>query len=277
MNLLKNFTLYPQDDVDKIFEISESAEEKIYTEKESGLKWGCIKNFYKDPVAVKEFLQQFPIVEQKQTNSPGFQQHFSFPTMLSLKNVYEYLYEVIIKYNFPRGEENYSTEAWQTFCNLHWIDMKVSASNMIPHFDQPNMAFNIWLTEDNPAGTDFYYYQKDNEKPAYFFEQFAREEPQYASGFYRDVVNNLEDNLIDWDPNEIDNFYSSRGWHKYLTMEPEYNSVTFYPGIFFHKPAWDIRNYRKDLVRYSQVITYFFMPNNSYQMCWYDYMKSESF
>jgi len=274
MNLLSELTIFTQESIDKTFELSDSVEEKIYFHEESKLQWGCLRNFYKDPIAVKEFLQKFPIVEQSSTNSPGFQQHFSFPTMMSLKNVYKYLYNIITKYNFPHPKiENWSTDCWQTMCNTHWVDMKVNAANMIPHFDQPNMAFNIWLTKDNPAGTDFYYYKKNNKTPAYFLEQFARDEPDFVGEFIRYVVNNECDEFIEWNPYEIDTFFTDRGWHKYLTMDPEYNSVTFYPGIYFHKPAWDIRNYRKDLLRYSQVISYTYTSSQQYQLDWYEYSR----
>ena len=275
MDLLSNFTILPQDLVDKTFEISDKAEEHIYIHEDSTMKWGCIKNFYKDPVAVREFLQKFPIVPQNVTHSPGLQQHFPVPTMTSLSTVYDYLHSMLMKYRYPVVDQSYPD--WQIYCNTHWKHMEIYESSMVPHTDPFSYAFNIWLTDDNPAGTEFYYYQKDNIYPAYFLEAFARAEPYKCADFTRDVLHRKEDYTIKWDPDKIDTWFSERGWHKYLTMEPEYNSCTFYPSIFFHKPEWDSRKYKEDLLRYSQVISYRAFDTHQFENIWDNYKNLEDF
>ena len=82
--MISDLIILTQDVIDKTFEISDKAEEHIHIHEASTLKWGCIKNFYKDPVAVKEFLQRFPVVPQSATVSPGSQQHFPMPLMANL-------------------------------------------------------------------------------------------------------------------------------------------------------------------------------------------------
>ena len=52
-------------------------------------------------------------------------------------------------------------------------------------------------------------------------------------------------------------------------LDAEYNSCTFYPGHFFHKPEWNPRSYKKDLLRYSQVISYKFMRPGPFQGEWW--------
>ena len=275
MDLLSDFIILSQDLVDKTFEISDKAEEHIYIHEESTMKWGCIKNFYKDPVAVKEFLLKFPVVPQNVTHSPGLQQHFPVPAMTAFSAVYDYLHSVLTRYKFPILEQHHP--AWQTYCNTHWKDMEISAASMVPHTDMFNIAFNIWLTEDNPAGTEFYYYKGDNEHPAYFVEQFAQKEPFQCGKFSREVLNAEQDYNIKWNPEEIDTFFVDRGWHKYLTIEPEYNSCTFYPGLFFHKPEWDSRNYKDDLLRYSQVISYRAYQPTEWEMVWDNYKNLDEY
>lgn len=269
MNLLSEFTILTQDIIDKTFEISDKAEEHIHIHEASTLKWGCVKNFYKDPVAVKEFLQRFPVVPQSTTVSPGSQQHFPMPLMARLTNVYAYLYGILSKYKFPIIErskfdnDDTSFSTWQTYCNTHWKHMDISATSMIPHSDPFSYAFNIWLTDDNPAGTEFYYNLSDG-RPIYY-------------GRARNPSASTSVKSVEWDPDKIDTFFVERGWHKYLRMEPEYNSCTFYPSLFFHKPEWDSRNYKEDLVRYSQVYSYRVFPPQQFPMVWDHYKNSEEY
>jgi|TARA_Y100000022_G_C13171183_1_gene338718 hypothetical protein len=268
MNLLSDFTILSQDLIDKTFEISDKAEEHIYTHEESTMKWGRIRNFYKDPVAVTEFLQKFPVVPQDETHSPGLQQHFPMPLMKCIQPVYQYLYGVLERNEFMFGPPNASD--WQTYCNTHWTDMKVNVGSMIPHTDQFNMAFNIWLSEDNPAGTEFYLHDFGEDEPvAYYLAQFASYEKEHLLQKLIRTLNSNDNFSDEWNPDEIDTFFSSRNWKKYLTMDAEYNSCTFYPGHFFHKPEWDPRSYKKDLLRYSQVISYRFMNPGPFQSEWW--------
>ncbi len=267
--MISDLIILTQDVIDKTFEISDKAEEHIHIHEASTLKWGCIKNFYKDPVAVKEFLQKFPVVPQSATVSPGSQQHFPMPLMANLTKVYAYLYGILSKYKFPiierskfdNDDESFST--WQTYCNTHWKHMDISATSMIPHSDPFSYAFNIWLTDDNPAGTEFYYNLSDG-RPIYY----GRARNPSASTSVKSVV---------WDADKIDTFFVARGLHKYLGREPENNSRTFYPSLFFHKPEWDSRNYKEDLVRYSQVYSYRVFPPQQFPMVWDHYKNSEEY
>lgn len=281
MNLLSDFTIFTQDVIDKTFEISDKAEEHIHINKASTMKWGCIKNFYKDPVAVKEFLQKFPVVTQNATQSPGLQQHFPMPAMTALSKVYDYLYGILSKYRYPINarvslDNTQSYSDWQTYCNTHWKHMDISAVSMIPHVDPFNYAFNIWLTDDNPAGTEFYYHQTNSEHPAAYTQSKITGPGTTAracsiNGNYLPAISG------NWDPDKIDTFFVERGWHRYLTIEPEYNSCTFYPSLFFHKPEWDSRNYKEDLLRYSQVISYRAFHPQGFETVWDNYKKSEEY
>ena len=209
MNLLSDFNILTEDGINRTFEISESAEECLYFCDESKLKWGRIKNFYKDPVAVKEMLQQFPVVPQSETHSPGLQQHFPMPFMKNIQPVYQYLYGVLERNQFMFGPPNVSD--WQTYCNTHWTDMKVNVGSMIPHTDQFNMAFNIWLSEDNPAGTEFYLHDFGEDEPvAYYIAQFAQHDKEHLLQKLLRTLNGSSDFSNEWNPDEIDTFFSTR-------------------------------------------------------------------
>lgn len=260
MNLLRNHTVFTKENLQKIFELSPSREVSHYTVGE--FKYGIIKNFYKDPVAVKEFWETIPLFCSKVSNSPGIQSYFP-PTGLSLlKNIFDYLYSVLESKDLPRCMDRNKTspEVWNSYCNYYWKGMKGSKSSMQPHYDSFNLGFNVWLSEDIPGGTDFFTYKYKNFKPVYYIADFLDQTNDQTTfdNFYFDLQRNYEtdddtykstDDLPTWDPENN----TRSGWKKWHTIDAEYNSCTFYPGIFFHRPSIDPKDYTEDFLRQSQV------------------------
>ena len=261
MNLLNNYTVFTEENLQKIFELSPSREVSYYTEGE--FKYGIIKNFYKDPVAVKEWWENVPLFASKISNSPGIQSYFP-PTGLSLlKHIFEYLYSVLESKDLPRCMEKNKTspEVWNTYCNYYWKRMSGSKSSMQPHYDIFNMGFNVWLSEDIPGGTDFFTYQYKDYKPVYYIGDFldqANDQKSFDDFFfhlqsnYGDELYKSTDDIPTWDPENNTN----PGWKKWHTIDAEYNSCTFYPGTFFHRPSVNPEDYDENFLRHSQVFVY---------------------
>lgn len=272
MNLLNDYTIVTEENIDKIFQLSESIEENIYTDKVSGMKYGVLKNFYKDPVAVKEFFRSFPLITKSVTNSPGIQLYHSIVTNESLKPLYRYFFSLLKRNNFPHNPEpQFNVPVWETYCNFYWKNMNASKASMTPHFDNFNIGFNIWLSKDIPSGTDFYTYRWKDYEPVYFIEEFRNQSEYVFDDFFRELCELYTDSQdIAWNPDEIDTAHT---WEKYNTLDPEYNSVTFYPGIFFHMPSMHPDKYEEDFLRHSQVVTYNYTTLQEFQHYW-RYFKS---
>lgn len=275
MPILSDFKIYDANDVAGIFELSDRREEKIYVDKKSGMKHGCIKNLYKDPVKVTEFFRQFPIVTEAISNAPGLQLYFSTDTSKALLHVYQYLEDVLRRNKYPLGTRAITSQSWETYCNFHWKNMHTSVKSILPHFDFFNYAFNIWLTEENTAGTEFFSYQFEDFDPVYYVGQFHKEHPKRFTSFFETLNVEFRDREV-WDPNDKD-FFKNNGFERYLVQEPEYNSATFYPGIFFHKPVWEPGSYDPDWLRFSQVIACAVEDGGKFQEQWYDYSNTPDF
>lgn len=276
MNLLHDYNIINDETISKTFELSESIEENIYTDRISGLKYGVLRNFYKDPVAVKEFFKNFPLLSKTVSNSPGIQLYFSITMNESLKPVYKYLHNMLQRNKFPCDpQQQFHVPIWETYCNFYWKNMYASRASMTPHFDNFNLGFNIWLTEDVPSGTDFYSYRWKDYEPVYFVEEFRNQSDTEFDDFFRELCEYYEDGEeIDWNPDEIDN---SSAWEKYHTIDPEYNTATFYPGIFFHMPSVHPDKYDENFLRHSQVITYAYTQLREYQHYWRFYKSTGDF
>ena len=285
MNLLNNYTVFTEDNIQKIFELSPSRECSHYTIGE--LRYGIIKNFYKDPVAVKEFWENIPLFASKVSNSPGIQSYFPSTGLSLLKNIFEYLYSVLESADLPRcmNPNKTTPEVWNTYCNYYWKSMNGSRSSAQPHYDDFNLGFNVWLSEDIPGGTDFFTYKYKDYKPVKYIADFndQAKTQQVFTDFYHNVDNNYEGDEKKkyesikkespvWDPeNDI-----NPSWEKWHTIDAEYNSCTFYPGIFFHRPSVNPKDYSEDFLRHSQVFSYNWGDMDKFQNEYKHYARSST-
>ena len=241
MNVLSEWNVISEDCIEKTFELSDSIEEKVYSHDKSSLKYGVIRNFYKDPVAVREFFKHFPLIPRTTSNSPGIQVTLGEQANNSLKYVYAYLREVLWKNDFP-SVNNYAeckSPEWQTYLNFYWKGMKSKPRNFIPHFDLFNYGFNIWITDEIQEGTKFYSCKYKNYEPFYNFQQFRKTvDNETFDEFYDQFMMMYEGENVDIE------------FVEFIETPTEYNSSTYYPGIFFHKPGFEIK---EDFLRLSQV------------------------
>lgn len=263
MNLLHDYNVIDEDTIQKVFEISESANEEIFIVEKAKLKYGVIKNFYKDPEAVKDFLKNFPIVLNSVSNSPGIQVYFSQNFNNSLKHIFKYFHNILQQYEFPHDKrEVYKLPVWETYLNMYWKSMNATRANMTPHVDEFNYGFNIWITKDIPSGTDFYSYKWKNYKEVYTMNEFRNIDAGKFPMFMNSMCEQFHDNEeIEWDPKQLD----ENTWQKYHTIEPQYNSVTYYPGCYFHMPSVSQELYKNDFLRVSQVVAYSFTDPQTFQ------------
>lgn len=241
MNVLSEWNVISEDCVRKTFELSDSIEEKVYSHDKSSLKYGVIKNFYKDPVAVREFFKQFPLISKKTSLSPGIQFNLGQQANDALEDVYLYLREVLNKNNFPGVDNDIKCRIpeWHTYLNYYWKGMKSKPTDFIPHMDLFNYGFNIWLSEGIQEGTKFYSCRYRNYEPFYNFQQFIKNvDRETFDEFHDEFMMMYQGENIDLE------------FEEYLETQTEYNSATYYPGIFFHKPGFNIK---ENFLRFSQV------------------------
>lgn len=274
MNLLSDYKTISEDTIKKVFEISDAAEESVHYVEEAGMKYGIIKNFYTDPSAVKNFIREnFALIDVPVTNSPGVQLYFNQSFNNSLSHVMEYFHGILMKHYFPASQEKmFKVPIWETYVNFYWKNMKAKLPNIIPHVDEFNYGFNCWITEDIPSGTDFYTYKWRNYRPVYTINEFR----DIDAGKYMQYMQSLcevfhDESDIDWDP---DKHLDPEVWNKYHTIEPEYNTVTYYPGIFFHMPSLS-PSYEENFLRMSQVYTYQCTDSQHFQNMYKNFKTSK--
>lgn len=275
MNLLNHYKIIDEDRIKKVFEISDSAEEQVFVIDEAKLKYGVVKNFYKDPVAVKEFFKEFPIVTNSVSNSPGVQVYFSQNLNNSLEHIFKYFHNLLMSHEYPHDRRPvYKVPIWETYLNLYWKNMNATKANMTPHVDEFNYGFNIWLTKDVPSGTDFYSYKWRNYKEVYTINEFQEIDAGRFPMFMNSMCEQFHDTSeITWDPKQLD----ENIWRKYHTIDPVYNSVTYYPGCFFHMPSVSPEKYNKDFLRLSQVVAYSFTDSQAFQNYYRNYKNHPNF
>ena len=320
MNLLHNYKVFTQDDIRRIFELSPSIEEKFYVEKKSKLRYGIIKNFYKDPEGVAAFYENYPLIKKSETaldvdrsvhtNSPGIQGYSGLDVNKSLRHLYKYLHGALKRGGFPhkskvtkdeiiKGEGRFTTEFdiafWDVYSNIYWKGMNATTASQIPQFDTFNIGFNIWLSKDVPEGTDFYTYHYKNEKPIFYVQEFVERHQgndEIIQEFFDYFNNTLEssghepDAVLSHDI-PLDKRFSEHGiwnqekntpkeYRKWFSLPAEYNTCTFYPGIYFHRPSIS-ENFPENLLRYSQVITHAWMTAERFQQSYWSWSQSDSF
>ena len=323
MNLLHNYKVFTQDDIRRIFELSPSIEEKFYVEKKSKLRYGIIKNFYKDPEGVAAFYENYPLITESEnksaftdrsvhSNSPGIQAHYGLDVNKSLRHVYKYLHGALQKGGFPhktkvtkdeviKSDGRFTTEFdiafWDIYNNIYWKGMNATTASQVPHFDTFNIGFNVWLSKNVPEGTDFYTYQYKNHKPIFYVQEFIeqhRGEDEFIHEFFKHFNNVLELSGHQVDPSAnlshdipLDNRFSEDGiwdqeknttkeWKRWFTLPAEYNTCTFYPGIFFHRPSIS-ENFPEDVLRFSQVFTHAWMSAERFQESYWSWAQSDAF
>ena len=318
MRLLHNYKVFSEDNIKKIFELSPSIEEKFYIEKKSKLRYGIIKNFYKDPEAVAAFYQNYPLIEPSEirsefydrsvhSNSPGIQSYCNMDLGKSLRHIYMYLHSTLKKGGFPHRSKLTSEEKvknnmqvgsefdlvyWDSYNNFYWKGMNATAASQVPHFDTFNLGFNIWLSKDVPDGTDFFTYRFKNHDPVFYVQQFIErnsDNVELIEEFFTHYNNDTEQEMpvqdtamIQFEPrfskngiwNQEEN--TSEEWDKWFTIPAEYNTCTFYPGLYFHRPNIS-QNFPEDLLRFSQVITHSWMSPEKFQEGYHKWSNSEQF
>ena len=264
MNLLSDYRIVNSDTIQKVFEISEAAEESVHYVEKAGLKYGIIKNFYKDPSAVKNFIQEnFTIFGSPISNSPGLQLYFDIHFNKHLSHVMKYFHDILAKRYFPTNPtKEYGLPMWESYFNFYWKDMPAMKQNIIPHADDFCYAFNCWITKDIPEGTDFYTYSWNGHAPVHTISEFRSVNNREFSTFRRSLDSDHETRSteIEWDTKK---HLDPEVWNKYHTIKPEYNTVTYYPGMFFHMPSIS-PSYEENFLRMSQVYTYQFLPPDEF-------------
>ena len=318
MKLLHNYKVFSEDNIRKIFGLSPSIEEKFYIEKKSKLRYGIIKNFYKDPEAVAAFYQNYPLILPSEnrseffdrsvhSNSPGIQSYSDMDLTKSLRHLFKYLHSTLKKGGFPHRSKVTSQDKiknhmqvgsefdivyWDNYNNLYWKGMNATVASQVPHFDTFNLGFNIWLSKDIPDGTDFFTYRFKNHDPVFYVQEFIEkhsDNQELIEEFFTHYNNDTEQEMPVQDiPNiEFETTFSENGiwdqeentseeWDKWFTIPAEYNTCTFYPGLYFHRPNIS-QNFPEDLLRFSQVITHSWMSPEKFQEGYHKWSNSEQF
>lgn len=255
---MKIYNTFTQKYVDHACRINPNLQ--IVLDSNGPLKYIKIKNFLENAEDLKEFLLHFPAIDRFKSieeeddfikneyvngsKAPGIQQiipnHY-------LKSIQLSLHKILNDLNFCRY--NYDPDLWDFYTNYLDPNIKSFESNNLAHTDPFTYACNIYLTEVENTGTQFFKF-KGLKKDFYDTNSLMRdpEELEYfkSSNIYSDPRKYNKLNFKDWEV-----FNGNEYLHEYHYIPAEYNSVTIYKGCFWHSIKYDAKNSTK--VRYSLV------------------------
>lgn len=259
MKLTNTFT---QKYIDHVCEINPDHE--VISDSKGPLKYVKIKNFLKNPEDLKEFLAHFPAIDRFKSieendeyakryalgsKAPGIQQIIP---QLYLIGIQEYLHILLNEINFCRYP--YDPSIWDFYTNYLNKDIKSFASNTVPHTDPFSCACNIYLTDVENTGTQFFKYKgtkRDYYQPSHLQRdvlEFNKFESLNLYASTEEIGSLNKKDLKDWEVFKGNNIFE-----EYHYIPAEYNSVSIYKGCFWHAIKYDAKNATKE--RYSLVAT----------------------
>jgi hypothetical protein len=247
---LKDFIRYSNSEINQILKINEKAEIELHDNEQ--LNYIKIYNFFENPEEVKKFLVKFPcedrmmsLLESNNTDivsqAPGFQQTYN---SMFFKNVSQYFHNLLKKNSLCHYE--WDTSCWEFYTNCIYSGMKCYNQNYLPHLDEFSHAANIYLTNIENTGTNFFKF-RGIEGEYYNLHQLSRNKNERE--YYKSIILKKfpdKSNVSDW----VD-FEGNDQFIKYHTIPAEYNSVSLYKGNFWHSIKFDASV--KDQIRYSLV------------------------
>lgn len=249
---IKTFT---QKEINEACEINPNL--VIKKHKVEDLEYITIENFLKNPEKLKEFIKQFPTVDRyesinedkeyienhynKSSKAPGIQQ--SIPVRY-LSDISNFIHHCMIDYNFCRY--NYDVNLWDFYTNFLDPNITSFSANHFPHVDPFTYASNIYLTEVEDTGTQFFKYKIDENE--YYNTNNLVRNPKHAK-LMQELTENYREKYVD-KFNDWQIFTGCDFIEQYHFIPAKYNCVTIYKGCFWHAIKY---NQNSNSIRYSLV------------------------
>jgi len=253
-------------DFTKLFEINGSeVQSQIY----DNLNYITIDNFFKNPHDIVDVLKLFPINDKskfyekiselkktKWLQQPGLQQFFPINYLESLSFT---LYKLLAEYDYvPYDIENSGDylrlgrqlSQFVYYSNIFYPGILKISNNNLPHFDQSQFAFNIFLSENVGGGTSFYNLVYNNKRYASLNAVLSETDPAMKEGI-KNELNKMNDTC---EVAPYDAFEGNEMWEKYHTIEYKFNRLCLYKGNFWHNVYYDANT--ETNIRYSLSATY---------------------
>ena len=177
---MSEFHRYTSRQLDGIFELNDNLEIENNLVEECGLKYVTIRDFFKRPDEVIDFLKNIPsedktesIMKDKFTymasNAPGFQQPLESKLARQLCND---IYELGKKTGLHKYEKN--QVHFNYYTNTCYPGMKACQNNWLPHIDPFSVACNMYLSQNDNTGTSFLKFISTDGKEYYNSTQLSR-------------------------------------------------------------------------------------------------------
>lgn len=265
MNNINDFKSF---DFDDAFQINGSLE--VQSERYDDLTYITIDNFFKYPEKVVDILKLFPINDRSK-----FYNHFSGKSKLLrpsgdqqfLPNSYfqrlSYtLYKLLsehdyVPYDFSMVEDfsklGDQLSQFVYYTNIFYPNMPNYDNNYLPHFDQSNFAFNIYLSKEEIGGGTSFYNLVNEEKKYSCINSIIGIEDFDEKLTIQKKLNNM--NTIDENsPKNYISFEKNDLFEKYHTIPFEFNKLVLYAGQYWHNADYD--STKENSLRYSLCATY---------------------
>ena len=163
-------------------------------------------DFLTEPDEYKDLLDRLPAFNSDffyKTASPGWRQIIP----------YEFYFHIeALMSNFTQ----YETWVEQAFTNIYLSKMSCKSKCWLPHYDDKEYAFNLWLC-DGVGGTAFYNWKN-------IFNNINQ------------IPDNLKSKILSHSTGEYqyEEFYGDDNWVQYHLEPIKYNRAIFYSGYNFH-------------------------------------------
>lgn len=254
---MKLHNIFTQEHLDHVCEIN--LDHEIISETNGPLRYIKIKNFLKNPEDLKDFLSSFPALDRfgsikknrkyledylVGSKAPGIQQ--VIPPFY-LRKLQKYLHETLNKLNFCRY--SYDPDLWDFYTNYLDPNIESFAYNNVSHTDPFTYACNIYLTEVENSGTQFFKF-KGLEKDFYEVNSLLKNQKEYE--YFNSIkLYGDENDFVNGQFDEWNGFNGNEYLEQYHFIPAEYNSVSIYKGCFWHSIKYDSKNSTN--TRYSLV------------------------
>lgn len=224
---------------------------EVQSEKIEGLSYITIDNFFKNPHDIVEVLKKFPAndksnfyeniktTEAKYNRPPGIQQLFPNSYLESLSFI---VYKLMAEYDYVPYDIETSGDYFMLgkqlsqfiyYSNCLYPNMKQFEYNYLPHFDQSQFAFNIFLSEDVEGGTAFYKLKHENKYYSTIGDIMDETDYDLKLGL-QNKLNAMNAHDENSGVTNYDYFDDDDLFEKYHLIDYQFNRFCLYKGSFWH-------------------------------------------
>lgn len=270
---LEDFSTYSTRDIMDICKFNPIEDIEVDVGSVEGLRYFKAKNLLKDPLALREFVRQFPAENREKSStegmsfsgssSPGLQQPIerSF-----LKYMGYQIYTICRQFDFLKYKAKDIN--WRYYTNYYYNGMTAFNRNYLPHVDPFSYAANIFLTDSGEHGTSFFKYVDPETNKSYYsmgdimssgdeisrrYVEVIQEKYGYELADPEHILNKkgyglyqCKNGVSPWIKYEGDDCYQ-----RYYHLPSDYNSISMYRGNRWHSATFDAENSKTG--RYSLV------------------------